>query len=207
MSTDYDSAICDFLAREENLAIALEIAARIEEVEQRLGARFWEGVRADLGQRLQQAGLRKSWDQELIEGSDGITGICLSPKCPGASESVFRYEFAEERGSANRYMIYQGILLPSSVSRAARSGLADLRDSLLEEGYRKTKRYIAWKHIREFASLKEFLLAIAGKGDQLAAGAAETFWDFIDATRARVAKLNSAQPALRTKTPRRNARK
>jgi len=203
MTTEYENAICDFLARKENLAMALEISDHIDAVMQRLGNSFWEGVRANLQRRLEDRALHDRWQQELHKKEDGtLLGTVLCPKMAKDSTNVFRYQFAEEEGRS-RYHLYQGIRLPPAVPQVAEKAVADLRQSLLEEGYRKTKGWMGWKYIRDFASVNEFVLAIAEKGDAFASGTAETFWDFFDATRAQVEKMNASLPAFGKKSRKR----
>jgi len=196
MSTEYENKMCNFLAQKENLPIAMEIADLIGKVQGRIGNEFWERVRASLQRKLEEANLHGSWVcQELKKDKkeDFALGVFLDPKPARDPETVFRYDISEEEGNTGRYHIYQGICPPSRGGpRAVKKAVSDLQGRLLDEGYERSKGWIAWKYIRDFTSEDEFVLTVADRGDEYASGVAETFWDFFQATRARVEKLNSA---------------
>jgi len=170
----------------------MEIADLIDKVIGRIGNEFWERVRATLQRKLEEANLPESWYQKLDKDEDGIAWeIFLNPKAARDPESVFCYGLGEEKGGAGRYHIYQGVLQPSPVPRAAKKAVSDLQDHLRDEGYKKSKSCTVWKYIRDFTSDNEFVLTVAEKGDEYASAVAETFWDFFEATRADVEKLNA----------------
>lgn len=200
MSTEYENKICDFLAKKENLPIAMEIADNIEKVMRRIGDGFWERLGASLQRRLEEANLHGSWRQELEKAKVGfVWGIRLYPKPARDPETVFRYGLGEEEGKAGRYHIYQGICPPSPAPGAVKKALSDLQSPLLDEGYERSKGWPVWKYIRDFTSENEFIITVADTGDEFASAVIETFWDFFEATRADVEKLNAALPACRKK--------
>jgi len=202
MTMKYEDKIWDFLAQKENLPIAIEIADSIEKVKRRVGNGFWERVRPSLQRRLEEGGLHGGWCQELKKDEEGFAfGILLYPKPERDPVALFRYGLEEELEKPARYHIYQGIFPPSPVPRALNKPVSDLQSPLLDEGYEKSKGWTVWKYIRDFTSENEFVLTVADRGDEFASGVAENFWDFFDATRARVEKLNAALPACRKKAP------
>ena len=170
----------------------MEIADLIGKVQGRIRNEFWEAVRASLQRKLEEANLHGSWCQEWDKDKEGfVFGIFMNPKAARDPKTVFRYGLGEEEGGAGRYHIYQGIRSPDALPRSPKKAASDLQEQLLDEGYKGSKRWTVWKYIRDFTSENEFFITVADRGDEYASGVAEIFWDFFEATRADVEKLNA----------------
>jgi hypothetical protein len=62
---DYERAAAEFLARPENLPIALEVAKRIEQTKNYLQIRFWHMYRDEMEHRLYTAKHSQQWQVSL----------------------------------------------------------------------------------------------------------------------------------------------
>lgn len=198
MKNEYEEAICEFLARKENLPIVLEIGDRIDAVIARLGNQFWSRVQSELQGRLAKAGIEACWILERDEDEDGYTwGIRAIPKPPGAAKQCFHFWFAEEE-ARNRYHIFQGVYMPERCPKGSQKAAGILRESLHQSDYRTTRGSVAWKYVRDFPSANAFSLAISDLGEDMAVSLAGTFWDFFDAYRRDVDRLNRSPGGRKT---------
>jgi hypothetical protein len=192
MSDEYESGIRDFLAKPENLRIALQIQKHMQSVQDALEDRFWKAAMNSLSAKIPDARLEAAWrvDADLLEGRITV-GVKLIPRAAGSAKEAFHYWVAGEERKGS-WQLYQGVFLPETRARTPDKIGENLRQRLLEQGYKQTKGWVAWRYFRDFASLDDFYLEIAEHGDEMAASVSQTVWDFFDATRAQVERCNAA---------------
>jgi len=195
---EYDEAVIEFLSQKENLRLAMEVAERLEEVRRRLELRLWRTCHKLLADRLAGSEWADTW-RAAIDSDEELTrneyGVGLEPR--GASDDVprvFPYLTRYHYGSLNFYLRVPRPDAKETTDVQA-ANLLGLEEALKQEGFRSTKKDLAWKSIRTYDSLNSFLLDLSERVDELALEAVEFLWATFEGS---VALFDRANAALRS---------
>lgn len=204
------SAIEQFLLAPDNFEIALDIAARIEELRRAVYSTFWSNVAAVLEDRLHEADLNSRW---TLYRSPDVTDrwsvlAIASADDPGLTEKLqtlpSRFTVRAEALSGNPTHCSYGVHRGHEVTENLHPLDRNLSEALSEKGF---KPYSGWSGNRslERAGLpridnsNEALLLLNEDNHNhearpLARQVAEVMWDLFFVQREKLEQLNSSYP-------------
>ena len=106
---NYEDAVLDFLSKEENLLIALEVSERIEQLKIRLQEEFWITFRSALQDTLTQSRWSNEWEVRMIGALLQDHAKCdLVPRSVRQGQRHLRLALQQEPRRSD-YHLYYGV--------------------------------------------------------------------------------------------------
>jgi hypothetical protein len=196
-----DESVFEFLAKSENLPIALEIASYIERLKKILHERFWMDFNKKIIGYIENSGLNQSWDYDITLRqyaylkSWGRNSIEPIIKKKGKSPYVFF--FIGQTSSEEHYRIWWGVEWsdkPATFQNPSFTKLVDILDHRKTiAGWSKTVRQGLFDY-RIYSP--DFLLQMNNNPDELVEEISSEFLRIFDEIRPLMEKINKDVTAL-----------
>jgi len=174
---NYEDAVLDFLSKEENLLIALEVSERIEQVKIRLHKEFWITFRSALQDTLTQSRWSNEWEVRMIGAPLKDYAKCvLVPQSVRQGQRYLRLALPQGTRSSD-YRLHYGVLWNKALGTELNIKEVDvLADKLRKEGFRSDSWWIGYKYLNYYPPRKEFLLRMAASKDEFIQEMIELLW-------------------------------
>lgn len=191
----YEDAIIQFLSQPENFSVALEVAARIQSVKNKLFEDFWKKIKENLELKLKalppESTLKDNWT--LREVKDAI--FLGSTKIQ--DQKLYLQPTIEFDKSGN---FYHGVAWNCYQQTAPDINIKELGElrQLLREKYEGAfaeddlRWGLAYRNICDDFKTDEFYKRISDDMKNVTADISETFWDFFITVAERISNLNAA---------------
>jgi hypothetical protein len=193
-----DKSIVEFLCRDENLALAIEVAEAIDAIDAHVEGRFLDLMHAGMVKRFKSSPLQGAWklEKEIDQASKTrrYAGVYISPRKTDSSPHLF-YGLIVCRESSE-HSIYYGLEWGGKSGEKPASfpteESAPLVEFLGDREFSGSKWTLGWKVVASFMSRKELLLAIHQRSEELARTAVDDCWAFVEKTVNMVAATNAS---------------
>ena len=166
---NYEDAVLDFLSKEENLLIALEVSERIEQLKIRLHEEFWFTFRSALQDTLTQSRWSNEWEVRMTVREALLKDYASCLLVPRSIQRDQRYlRFGLQQGTRSQdYPLSYGIVWNKALGTELNIKEVDvLADKLRKEGFRSDSWWIGYKYLNYYPPRKEFLLRMAANRDE-----------------------------------------
>ena len=182
-----DKSIVEFLCRDENLAIALEVGEAFNAVCDNIEDRFLDKMQGDLFLKFSKSDLLKNWKLVKDLGTPSKTrryaSVYLDSKVE--HDHYLYYVLCIARESSEFY-VYYGLEWagvsdeePKDIDTRAGSSLITF---LKDKEFERNKWTIGRKTVASFMSRKEMLLTLQQRATELSALWVDDFWAFVQKT-------------------------
>lgn len=195
---DYERAVVDFLARPDNLPIALEVAKRIEKVKDQIQIQFWQQYRDVMGQRLQAASLTERWQMQLTPERkllDPWAKCHIGYSAPNRQALHLDVTLEVENPRIVGYLYY-GLRWSEQHSEAPDSArMTEIMNVLKMMGLSlksKSNWWVMYINLEHRLREEQFLLRYVAEPDQVIGEISERVWTFFAQMREPLETLNGA---------------
>ena len=195
MSSTFDRSILDYLAKKENLALALEIGNYAIHLRRELLSKFWKSLQeAIIGTRPQG----RPADEFIFAQSSRMDTQSASlraiPKPATAQPQQIVFAVEHEQLS-DKYDLYVGLMWTQQVPlvdpRYQQAPLKQLKQRLLAEGWIDwAPWWVCGRYVHQFPSLENFLCAWTDDPSGVINPLSAAFWDMVLKTESDVASIN-----------------
>lgn len=195
MSQIFDRQILDYLARKENLSLALEIGNYAVLLRRELFEKFWKR----LEEAIKDARPKGRGPDEFIFRKSGAMNteyawLCAIPKAAAARDQHLAFAVEHEH-FADKYDLYLGLRwarsVPASDPLYERAPLRRMKERLLADHWEFwAPAYICGRYVQQFPSPENFLCAFADDPAGVLDPLTTAFWDMVRDTEVDVAAVN-----------------
>lgn len=185
----YEDAAIQFLATEENLPMALEIADIVNRMKPRLHREFWQSLHDNLSQRLAQSDKYGRWQVGFNFGTidkynQDWFSCSLWPLYIERDKHYFRLEL-QHGSSSSGYPLRYGFTRSHPDNRTKEDGLDEiskLSKAIQSDGFRESEWfwYIGIKFLDYACTEKAFLLRMANEKELFIDEMAQMMWDLFE---------------------------
>ena len=193
---NYEDAVLEFLAREENLLIAVEISERLEQLKVKLHKEFWFGLHSTLQEKLAQSEQSSKWEVWLTEEEELLDNWAGCGIEPISTTEVQRYlsVMLQQGARGSGYPLYYGIVWNTPLKTELNiEEVTALADELKEEGFKPGGQWwIGLKYLNYYPTRIEFLLQMATSKDDFVKEIAHTVWKLFEDKRPLIEAANRA---------------
>jgi len=195
MSQIFDRQILDYLARKENLSLALEIGTYAVQLRRELFEKFWKRVQGAINDTRPKG---RSADEFVFKDSDAMNGeyawLGAIPK-PAAARNQHLAFTIEHEHFADKYDLYVGLRwarsVPASDPLYERAPLRKLKERLVADRWEFwPPAYVCGRYVQQFPSPENFLCTFADDSAGVLDPLTTAFWDMVRDTEADVTAIN-----------------
>jgi hypothetical protein len=193
-----DKSIIEFLCRDENLSLAIEVADAIDAVDEHIELRFLNLMHETLSKRFKLSSMDRLWKLEMEVEQASKTrryaGVYISPR-NNSPRNYLLYSLIVCRESSE-YTLYYGLEWGGKSNEQPAGFPTDESTPLVafleDREFDGSKWTLGWKIVGSFMNRKELLLALHQRGKELSATAVNDFWAFVESTTEMVTKTNAS---------------
>lgn len=194
---NYEDAVLEFLAREENFLIAVEISERMEQLKAKLHKEFWFGLDSTLREKLAQSEQSARWEVDMTEENkllDNWAWCWIAPISTTLEGQRYLSVMLQQGARGSGYPLYYGIVWNTELKTELNiEEVTALADELKEEGFEPGGQWwIGLKYLNYYPTSVEFLLQMATSKDDLVEEIAHTVWKLFEDTRPSIEAANRA---------------
>jgi hypothetical protein len=193
-----DKSIVEFLCRDENLSLAIEVAEAIDAVYERVEAEFLNLMSRALAEKFDARIHGGDWvlEKEVDEPSKTrrYAGVYISPRRNEAPHYLY-YPLVVCREGAEFYLYYglewwgTSDEQPKEFPTNESSPLVAFLD---EREFKRSRWTLGWKTVATFTDRGELLLSLHQRGKELATTAVQDLLGFFEATVGMVSATNTS---------------
>lgn len=191
----YEDAILDFLAKPENLPIALEVAEYVEKLKDSMLEKFWLEFAAQLEGRFDEAKHAPDWKFRKTNTDnllDKWTRCAISPNRPASAAPAYTEVCFEHNGRGWGYRFYLGVRWTKPVEKIDPfPSLERLRKVMLKHGLKKSSSWgPGWKWTPFYAHGETFLIRMGNDPEKFVAEMVGQTWDLFVALEKHLDRVN-----------------
>jgi hypothetical protein len=201
-----DTSIVEFLCRDENLALAMEVADAVDKVHKNIEGRFLDLLEAAITSGLKRRAFARRWTPQryhvdITRTYESYAGIYLNPL---QGKSALGYGAILWREGAE-YQIYYGLEWTGSQNSNEQPKGFPTKESgplitfLDDHEFKRSKWTLGWKTVASFKSRKEMTLALHQRSGELVQTLVRDFLNFIEQTEAMVRATNQSLCSIPSK--------
>ncbi len=197
---NYDETAIKFLATEENLPMALEIAGIVERMKGQLHREFWQGLQYQLNQRLASSEKFNFWEADFNQGSiekfnKDWFAFSFVPSYIEENQHYFKL-FFQQGSSHDGYPLFYGLARSHTNNRAKETGVEEvskLSRAIQKDGFQYDAGWwFGFKHLDYACTKKNFLLRMANEKELFINEMAHMMWNFFETHYALLEDANKA---------------
>lgn len=195
MSQTFDRQILDYLARKENLSLALEIGNYAVQLRRELFEQFWKRLEDAIKDSRPKG---RNSDEFVFRKSGAMNGeyawLGAIPKNAAARNQYLAFTVEHEH-FADHYDLYVGLRWARSVPAGdplyERGPLRKLKERLVAERWEAwAPAYVCGRYVQQFPSPENFLSTFADDPAGVLDPLTTAFWEMVRDTEADVAAIN-----------------
>ncbi len=175
-----EQAVLDFFAKKENLTLGLSVAELMDSIRIEMNSSFWEVLLQRLNSQLevrQKAHDMQKW--EIIPTKDRgdedvLVGLHYRPVPP---QTICLFPMLEQQYISGVWRILHGLMwsIPPTPEHLALPAVSDLKQLLLDAGFRSNENFLAWQWTAFYPRRRDFLTSYSQNPDAHLGKLSETF--------------------------------
>ena len=195
MSQIFDRQILDYLARKENLSLALEIGTYAAQLRRELFEKFWKRVQGAINDTRPKG---RAADEFVFRDSGAMNGeysrLGAIPKAAAVRNQHLAFTIEHEH-FADKYDLYIGLRWARNVRASEplyeRAPLRKLKERLVADRWEFwAPAYVCGRYVQQFPSPENFLCAFADDPAGVLDPLTTAFWEMVRATETDVTAIN-----------------
>lgn len=192
---DYTDAVLEFLAREENLPIALEIADLVEQLKPWLHQEFWFAFRDRLQDLLVQSEWANSWVVQMTDRSGFLSNYAacfLVPSPDSRGRHYLRVALQQSTPRESYRLCYGTLWNMRSSTRPNFERVTDLVQELQQQGFQSNDLWLGYRYLDHYLESRDFMLRMATDRQDYIEGLFQTLWMFFEDKLEQIQAVNQA---------------
>ena len=176
---DYTEAALEFLAKEENLPIALEVTGLVEQLKQKLHKEFWSALYDKLEDTLANSQWANAWTIEMPEDDELLSNNAKCSLVPSPDSRGRHYlgVVLEQGTRVDSYSLYYGIHWNESPGeRSNTEQVTALADELQRQRYRPSGSWLGYKYLGHRVEANDTMLRMVTDRQEFVAEIVQKIW-------------------------------
>ncbi|HIP73425.1 MAG TPA: hypothetical protein EYH05_18765 [Anaerolineae bacterium] len=194
----FNDPILDFIARPENLELALEVSDYVKEIKKKYHKLFWQQAYQELNERIKNNAYDSSWivtpvsENKLFSTYTGCS-IRTHASLNHSNHSWLRASLSQANKNS-QFRLYYGFQWTEKAKEKI-SGLDIIRtmaDELAKAGFKDDSWWLGWKWLSYHIYSKTFLVRMSQNPSLLVKEVIDPFWSEFEKRRVQIETVNQA---------------